>query len=153
MHSELEPIEFLIGTWSGEGRGGYPTIEPFAYSETVTFTSGPGKPFLAYVQRTKSSDGEPLHSEAGYVRMTASGPEWIIAQPTGLTEVHTGTLEGTTLSFESQTVSASPTAKAVAAVARKLTVTGEALSYTLDMAYRHVPLSLHLEATLYRTNG
>lgn len=151
MHPELEPIGFLIGTWEGAGRGGYPTIEPFGYTEAVTFTPGPMKPFLSYSQRTKSENGEPLHSEAGYVRMTPGGPELIIAQPTGLAEVHTGSLNAQTLIFSSQSVTASPTAKAVAEVARRVTVEGDALSYTLDMAYRDVPLTLHLEATLYRS--
>lgn len=153
VHPDLEPVRFLIGTWEGSGRGSYPTIDPFGYVEVVSFAPGPGKPFLSYVQRTKSEDGEPLHSEAGYLRMTGRGPEWIIAQPTGLTEVHSGTVRGQTLVFGADSVSASPTAKAVGAVARRLTVDGDALSYTLDMAYLDVPLTLHLEATLYRSPG
>ena len=110
----------------------------------------PDKPFLAYRQHTEGLDGEPLHSEVGYLRMTPDGPELVIAQTTGLTEIHTGELLGQTLEFRSKAVAATPTAKPVSEVARRITVEGDVLSYTLDMAYLEVPLTLHLEAELRR---
>ncbi|MBT8166069.1 MAG: FABP family protein [Acidimicrobiia bacterium] len=150
LHPLLEPIRFLVGSWHGTGRGEYPTIESFGYREDVSFLAGPGKPFLFYTQRTRSEADAPLHSEAGYVRMTPDGPELVVAQPTGLVEVHGGELTGTTLVFESTTVGATETAKAVERVVRRITGAGETLSYTLDMAYAGVPLTVHLAATLYR---
>jgi hypothetical protein len=154
LHPDLEPVRFLVGSWRGAGRGEYPTIEPFRYTEEVSYVSGPAKPFLAYTQRTRGEDGSPLHSEVGYLRMTPAGPELVIAQPTGLIEVHRGVLTGTGLEFRSLTVEASPTAKAVGTVVRRLSATeDDALSYTLDMAYADVPLTLHLEARLERVPG
>lgn len=150
LHSDLIPIQFLIGTWRGSGRGEYPTIEPFTYTEEASFQPGPGKPFLQYTQRTRGADGLPLHSESGFVRMTEQGPELVLAQPTGLTEVHSGVLDGTTLEFQSLAMGSTPTAKTVAQVSRSFRVDGDVLTYTLDMAYAEVPLSLHLEATLSR---
>lgn len=150
LHPDLIPIQFLIGTWRGPGRGEYPTIDPFTYTEEASFLPGPGKPFLQYAQRTRGADGLPLHSETGFLRMTLQGPELVVAQPTGLTEVHSGVLDGTTLEFRSISMGATHTAKAVAEVRRLLTVEGDSLSYTLDMAYAAAPLSLHLEARLER---
>jgi len=153
LHPDLEPIRFLVGSWRGSGSGQYPTIAPFSYTEEASYLPGPGKPFLVYTQRTRGAGGAPLHSETGYLRMTPDGPELVIAQPTGLTEIHLGRREGRALDFRSTSVQATPTAKAVGEVARRLAVSGDELSYTLEMAYADVPLTLHLEATLTRVAG
>lgn len=150
LHPALEPISFLTGKWQGRGRGDYPTIEPFEYREKIGFRAPPAKPFLVYRQHTEDLDGLALHSETGYLRMTPAGPELVIAQPTGLAEIHTGRLEGRTLEFHSKVVATTPTAKPVSQVARRISVEGNTLSYTLDMAYLDVPLTAHLEATLTR---
>jgi len=150
VHPHLEPIRFLVGSWKGTGRGEYPTIEPFGYLEEIAFVPGPGKPFLAYTQRTSGEDEAPMHSEAGFVRMTAGGPELVIAQPTGLVEVHDGELTDTTLEFRSTAMGATATAKPVREVVRRMVVAGDTLSYTLHMAYAEVPLTLHLTAALQR---
>jgi hypothetical protein len=150
LHPSLEAIAGWVGKWEGNGRGDYPTIEAFEYREKIGFQAPPGKPFLVYRQHTEDLGGAPLHSEAGYLRLTAEGPELVIAQPTGLIEMHTGRLDGTTLEFHSKAVVATPTAKPVSEVVRRITVQNDTLSYTLDMAFRHVPLTRHLEANLTR---
>lgn len=73
LHDAITPLAGLIGTWSGTGRGRYPTIEPFEYLETLTI-GHVGKPFLAYTQRTQHpTTGVPMHAETGYFRMAGPG--------------------------------------------------------------------------------
>ena len=92
MHELVEPYKFMIGTWQGLGRGHYPTIENFEYTETVTFTAPPGKPFLRYEQHTTNPAGGPMHTEVGYFRPREAGHiEFVIAQPMGQTELLEGT--------------------------------------------------------------
>jgi hypothetical protein len=146
----LEAAQFLIGTWRGTGRGIYPTITGFDYSEEITFTTIPGKGFLVYTQKTMV-DGAPSHTEAGYLRLPGPGlAELVIAMPTGVVEVHTGTLTGTSLELRSMVVGLTPTAKKVNSVARRIEVTGDTLSYDLDMAAVGQPEQLHLRASLER---
>jgi hypothetical protein len=47
----VEPLSFLLGTWTGQGRGAYPTIDDFVYAEETTFLC-PDKPVVAYRQQT-----------------------------------------------------------------------------------------------------
>lgn len=153
VHPELEPLAFLIGTWRGHGRGEYPTIEDFTYEEEVTF-GHVGKPFLTYHQKTWSPKGDPLHTEQGYVRPGGSeGPELVIAQPTGVVEIHVGPLHGTKLAFRARSVALSPTAKSVTAVSRTIEVLDGVLRYRVDMAAVDQPLQFHLEAALERQTG
>lgn len=150
LHPDAAPLAFLLGTWRGHGRGDYPTIESFAYEEEVTFSHA-GKPFLAYHQKTWAPSGEPLHTEHGYLRPVGQDrAELVIAQPTGVTEIHEGTVAGQRLELRSIDVGLSPTAKSVTAVARALEVADDTLSYRLEMAAVGRPLQYHLEASLAR---
>lgn len=92
MHDLVAPYEFLIGTWVGPGSGQYSTMEDFHYRESITFSVTEGKPFLKYEQETTNLDGGPMHTEVGYLRPQEGGHiEFVIAQPTGQTELLEGT--------------------------------------------------------------
>jgi len=151
LHPACEPFAVLLGTWSGRGAGEYPTIEDFEYFEDVSFTHV-GKPFLAYTQRTRHAHtGLPLHSEAGYLRPTGEDrAELVVAQPSGILEVDTGSFDGRRLELRSIEVVRSPTAKEVTEVRRDIEVDGEVLRYEVHMAAVGQPCILHLRAELHR---
>ena len=151
LHPDLEPVAHLIGTWSGSGHGSYPTIESFDYLEDVEF-SHVGKPFLAYVQRTRdAASGLPLHAESGYLRAVGPGRvELVVAQPSGIAEVLEGTFDGSTFRLRTTSVARTSTAKEVVSVERDLAFEGDTVRYELRMAAVGVGLTHHLTATLRR---
>lgn len=155
LHPDVALLAPLLGTWAGQGAGEYPTITPFEYTEEITF-GHVGKPFLSYVQRTKSSDdGRPLHAESGYVRMPSRGRvEWVLAHPTGVTEIAEGevSVSGSTIDMDvyATTIGRTASAKDVTALSRSIHVNGDELTYTLLMGAVGQPLQHHLAATLHR---
>lgn len=151
IHPDIEPLAFLLGTWVGEGRGEYPTIEPFVYREEVRFTHV-GKPFLAYTQRTWDPiTARPLHSETGYWRLTGDRDvELVLAHPTGVVEIEEGSLRGQAIELRSTAVQLSSTAKAITELARTLLVGRDILDYEVKMGAMGRPLQFHLAAELTR---
>ena len=152
-------LDQLAGTWSGEGRGWYPTIADFAYREESVFRPIPGKPVLAYTQRTfHADDSRPLHGETGYWRQTATGEiELLLAHANGFVEVADVVAEaddaGRTLRTTSTSLAGAPSAKPVVGLRRVIRVHGDELTYGLDMEAVGLPLQGHLEAKLRRTAG
>jgi THAP4-like, heme-binding beta-barrel domain len=149
----LAALRFLVGEWTGAGRGVYPTVDDFAYVEQSRFATAP-KPFLVYSQATRDPEtGEPLHAETGYWRPAGPGRvEAMIVHGNGWVEVTAGTVAGTVIETMSTAVVGTPTAEDdVTALRRRIEVDGEVLRYTLDMAACGHPLVRHLEAELRRT--
>lgn len=155
LHPALQPVSGLIGTWRGEGRGEYPTINPFEYTEEVTFAEV-GKPFLVYTQKTWSPAGAPMHVETGYVRVNdGTAVEFVLAQPTGQTELAEGplghTADGFTCTLRSQVVN-SATAKHVSETVRHIELAGDVLTTSFAMAAVGVPMTHHLAAKMRRVS-
>jgi len=154
-HPEIAETAFLLGQWQGSGVGDYPTIEGFEYLETATF-GHVGKPFISYGQKTRRANTEtpePLHAEAGYFRPTGSGTlEFVVAQPSGILEIHTGTVAGTSIRLRSVSVVTSPTAKEVATVERSIEVIDDVMRYSLFMGAVGEPHQIHLRGELRRVS-
>jgi hypothetical protein len=159
LHPDVAALAPLLGTWTGAGRGEYPTIEPFGYYEEITF-GHVGKPFLTYTQKTRSDDGtgapgRPLHAEMGYLRSPKPGwAELVLAHPTGITEIEEGSLriDGPALEIDliSTNIGLTDSAKEVMSVARWIRLDGDELTYRLRMAAVGHQLRHHLAATLHR---
>ena len=155
LHGDVAVLAPLLGTWEGSGTGEYPTIESFAYDESITFTHV-GKPFVAYTQRTRHPDsGQPMHAESGYLRVPAPGSiEIVMAQPTGLAEIYQGAVIGgdvpLVIDVRSTSIGSTPSAKEVTITERTISVTGDELHYTFRMAAVGQPLQHHLAASLRR---
>lgn len=133
----------------------YPTIETFGYLEEVIF-GHVGKPFLSYTQKTRHAETDlPLHTEAGYLRpVGVDRVEFVVAQPTGVVELHEGevamTDAGLSLSMRSTSVPRTATARDVQRVERVVQVEDDSLTYRLDMAAVGLDLQHHLSAELHR---
>jgi hypothetical protein len=151
QHPLLAPLVFLLGVWEGEGRGLWPAEPPFRYRERVEMTHQ-GGPFVAYRQTTTTPDASrSLHTEAGFVRAGPGGTvEMVVAQATGLVEVHAGSITGRALRLESTTIGRTPTALTVTKVIRAIQVIDDVLTYRVDIGMHDEPAAPHLEARLRR---
>lgn len=156
LHPNIRHLEFLLGTWRGSGRGYYPTIDDFSYTETLTFAATPGKPFLRYEQKTAGPAG-PMHTEVGYLRPAGEeGVEFVIAQPTGQTELLEGRIvaEGEALSlvFAPSSVHNTSTAKQVQVTRRSYIFSADRreVSTRFDMGAAGQLAQQHLESSLTR---
>ena len=156
LHGDVASLAFLLGTWRGEGHGGFPTIGSFAYREELVFEYV-GEPYLLYRQESWAlPDGAPLHFERGFLRPgeAAGSLELCLAHPLGLTEVAHGTLTGTAIDLIATATDIGRTATGmdVTGLARRYRVEGDTLSSELDMATSATPMTRHLDATLRRAS-
>ncbi|KAL6206183.1 hypothetical protein ACLB2K_023432 [Fragaria x ananassa] len=151
VHPAIAPLSYLLGSWKGQGEGGFPTINSFSYGEQLHFSHSGKKPVIAYTQKTwKLNSGEPMHAESGYWRPKPDGTiEVVIAQSTGLVEVQKGTYnaEEKVINLRTELVG---NATKVKEITRVFKLVDEELSYEVQMATNLNSLQPHLKASLKR---
>ena len=156
----VRPYAFLLGTWRGEGVGGYPTIAAdFRYGEEITFVCY-GKPVIEFHSTSwMVEDGRPLARQSGYWRPVpneadAAAPklEVVLTIAAGLVVIFYGGLvngpSGPHVEIQSDLIGHTATAKQVDIDKRLYAVRGNKLMYAMEMAAVGQPLQPHLSAVL-----
>jgi len=152
-----EIFDQLEGTWRGEGRGGYPTIDSFDYREKLVFTRR-NETTLAYDQRTEkcmhgTDEYLTSHWENGFISILENGDlELVNAQSGGRGEVLTGHIE-----VLDSVIRLHFTSKALindarmVSTARVFELEDDQLRYEMEMSTTKVAeLTQHLAITLER---
>jgi hypothetical protein len=154
----VRPFAWLLGTWRGEGVGGYPTIGPdFRFGEQVTFACY-GKPVIAFTSESWAVEDErPLARQSGFWRPTSDHEvEVVLTIAAGLVEVFYGRLVsgpmGEHVEIETDLIANTATAKTVEKEKRLYAVRGGKLMYAMEMAAVGQPLQAHLSAALDRVS-
>ena len=149
-------FDTLEGTWTGEGRGQFPTVTSFDYRETLTFTRRDEKT-LAYEQRTqKRYDGQSewlaSHWENGFIRILENSELELTSAQIGRTEVLMGKVETQNTIIQVHFVSKSITNDPrMVSSTRRFELDGDTLRYEMEMQTTRVEQSLpHVKITLDR---
>jgi hypothetical protein len=158
VHPLLEPFATFIGTWRGEGVGGYPSLDAdFRYGEQIVIAEY-GKPVLTFSSTSWSlDDGRPLSRQEGFWRPTSDTElEVVLAIASGFTEILYGRLvagpAGVHVEMTTDLVARTATAKEVTAEKRMYAVRADKLMYAVDMAAVGQEMAPHLSAALDRVD-
>ena len=155
LHPDCGPVAWMLGTWRGNGRGDYPTIEPYEYGQELIFTHD-GRPFFHYMARAWIVDeaGEPSATPPSRPASCAAAPRarWscVLAHNTGFAEIWYGEATGGKLELATDAVARTGSAKEVTAGHRLYGNVEGDLLYAYDMAAVGQPLQPHLWARLQR---
>src|SRR6266498_254000 len=153
----IQILDLLEGTWSGEGRGYFPTVTSFDYRETLVFTRRDEKT-LAYEQRAqKRYDGQTeylqSHWENGFISILENDDLQLVnIQIDGRSEILIGTIETLDhlirIHFVSKALNNDPR---MISSARTFELEGDSLYYEMEMQTTKVNEStLHLKIALQR---
>jgi hypothetical protein len=155
LPEQVKPFSWLLGTWRGEGVGGYPTLDAdFRFGEEVTFDC-PGKPLLTFTSRSWAvEDNRPLALQTGFWRPTSpTEVEVVLSVASGIVEILYGSLvegpSGVHVELLSDVIASTASAKQVTRERRMYAVRGGQLMYAQDMAaVGQEELHPHLSASL-----
>jgi hypothetical protein len=155
LHPNCGPVAWMLGTWQGNGKGDYPTIEPFDYGQELIFTHD-GRPFFHYMARAWIVDeqGDKVRDaaiETGFLRCPGEGRvELVLAHSSGVSEIWYGAADGGKLELHTAGVSFTETAKEVSGGSRMYGNVDGDLLYAYDMEAVGQERQPHLWAKLKR---
>ncbi|NYG54670.1 heme-binding beta-barrel domain-containing protein [Nocardioides perillae] len=155
LHPDCGPVAWMLGTWRGNGKGDYPTIEAFDYGQELIFTHD-GRPFFHYMARSwiVDADGQKLREgaiETGFLRCRGEGKvELLLTHHTGIAEIWYGEADGGKLELTTDAVVRTESAKEVTGGKRLYGNVEGDLLYAVDLAAVGQPLQPHLWARLQR---
>lgn len=148
-------VSALVGTWKGQGVGGYPTIDPFEYRETIVIEARPDHPALHYEQRSwkLSEFGEVAsHWETGLIRISSDGTATLNNAQGGRSETMAGTwnIEGAGWLIDLSSTGFAGDDRVISST-RRFEVGANTLSYDHEMATTATSaMSIHLRSNLAR---
>lgn len=152
---ELAPLAWLVGTWTGVGVVGYPSMDSVQFGQEIECTHD-GRGFLGWESRTWLLDGEgnqvkAAATERGFWRVLRNGEiELLLAHPTGIVEMYVGRRDEDRPMVQLRTdgVLRSPEAKEYNAATRMYGYVDSQLMWAMDMAATGHPMTSHISATL-----
>ena len=149
----LSAFEFLVGAWEGEGVGGVPDGDDYAFAQEMTF-SHVSDDSLGYVSRIWSIEtGLHVTSEAGFWRaLPEHRVEMVATHSGGFVEVSLGNIAFTRIESESDVVVRTESGATVTAVKRLYGMVGDDLLYAVDMALIDSPMAPRFSARLRRAD-
>ena len=157
LHEDLYPLAWLIGTWSGSGKGEYEGIENFNFMHEVTFNHD-GRKFLTYYSRSWLVDDnneiiKPSASETGFWTINEGNKlEVMLAHSNGHAEGWLGVVDGARIQLAMDQAYSSPTAKVVEGGHRLYGLVEGDLFFAYDMAAQGKSLQPHIWSTMARVN-
>lgn len=147
----IEQLDFLHGTWKGEGNAAYPTIKSTDYTEELSFERIGSDETIQFIQKTwHKSDGKPLHWEAGYFIAEENGTfTFLNAQNSNRTEIMTCILE-TPSKLVCELREIGNDARPIK-TRREFFIEDNKLCYKKFLQTQNQPFQLHLEARLNKS--
>ena len=155
----IKPLQLLEGSWSGNGVGYYPTMEPFKYREETEFTVVFGEPYIQMTQKAwllEGSGNELIHWETGII--SAQAPECLklyTCHMNGRIEIAKGIFENNQTKYKavfiSEVIKNELGLKTALSSKRTIIFDNDCFEYSMEMATSDVLKSEnHIKATLAR---
>ena len=149
MDPAAEMLQALDGEWFGAGTVQIPGSEPIAFTDEIRFWRR-SETSLNYYQRALRANGEVSHSEVGVWRLGSPGRLELTIALAGSTEVAEGEVIDGGLETTSTAVGRATTSTKLIGAKRRYRVSGDTLSYEVDLETVNFAMTFHLRATMDR---